>query len=108
MDVTTWWAEPVARKGSSKLSFLVDASVSDDVVLLEIRSLRWSRWQARVPRWLRLERRVPLPMQDGWTMSEAESNRGQVSFRLLGERVEHRINPPSLRDAIRGGTRLRF
>lgn len=98
----------VARKGPSKLTFGVEASVTDGVVLLEIRSLRWNRRQVPVPRWLRLERRVPLPMQDGWTMSEAASSGDQVRFRLLGERVEHRINPPSLRDAIRGGTRLRF
>lgn len=98
----------LARRSGSAMTFGVDATVTDDVVRLEIRSVRWSRLRIGIPRWLRLERRVPLPMQDGWSMADATTSGGDVRFRLLGDRVEHRLNPPSLRDAIRAGTLLRF
>jgi len=96
----------VARHHHRPLTFVVDASARNDIITLEIRNARWRGLRAPVPRWLRIERRIELPHNAGWTLVDARVDSATVEFRIHIDEIVQRFDVGTFRDAIVHGSRL--
>jgi hypothetical protein len=100
--------EVVARSERAEVAFVVEPSVADGVLRLDIRALHWRRVRLGIPRWLRFERTVPIALHPSWSLLEASRAADVVRFRVRGADVEHRLSARSLRDAVMHGGRIRL
>ncbi|MBI2705748.1 MAG: hypothetical protein HYX32_10735 [Actinobacteria bacterium] len=89
------------------LSFVVDPSVRDDVLHLELRGGRWRRLRFGLPGWLRFTRTIDLPaLSNDLALAEARVSDGQVEFRLRQPSASGTIDLTSVREAIVRGTQI--
>ncbi|CAN5679971.1 hypothetical protein BH24ACT4_BH24ACT4_09820 [soil metagenome] len=98
----------VARRRPGDPTLVADAQVVDGTLVLELRAVRWRAFHLRIPHWLRLERRVPVPLGDGWTISEATRSGDRVRFDLVREGFREPVSAARLREAMLAGGTLRL
>jgi hypothetical protein len=95
--------EVVASQPRRRLAVHVEPTAHAGELRLEVRSIELRGFHVSVPRWLRLERSFAVPLEPGWTLTEAAAEGARVRFRLHGEGVREDLDLRQLRDAI-GGT----
>jgi hypothetical protein len=92
--------EWVRRHGGRR--YIVHAAVCHNEVEMELRALRLLRATVRLPRWLRLTRKLPLPpLPGGMSISEARQVETGVDFRLSMPGIGYRFDLARVRQAIR-------
>lgn len=86
-----------AGRRARRTRLVVDAEASDGQVRLELHALRRGRWSLRVPRWLRLTRRIELPaLPHDASLAEARRCGSRVELRVLVPDVVRAIEPGPL------------
>lgn len=81
--------------------FLVEPVVIDGELEVELRAVRWHGVLLRLPSWLRLTRKVPLPaLPEGLSVSEARRRGNSVDLRLLVPAASRRLDPGCLRESL--------
>lgn len=87
--------------------FQLDLRAADDVLRLEATGIWWRSRLSRLPRWLRLERRIPLDGGEGVRVVSAVRRGGHVELDLLCDGIDQPLDLGRLRSAMIDRGRLR-
>jgi hypothetical protein len=98
-----------ARGRRPGLVVVVEPVVEEHELELELREVRWAGVRLRIPYWLRLVRRMPVPgLVHGATITEARRRDGMIDFRLHVPSLTERFDPARVRDAVFTGGPVPF
>lgn len=100
----------VATRPEYELELEVEPHVHGGTVEVELRALRWRGVRVKVPHWLRLAQRHPLPpLPAGMELVDAWQADGFLSARVQLPHYEQELRLDQLRDAVaRDDTTLEF
>lgn len=88
-------------------SFVVDGTLRDNELHVELRGARWRMVKVGVPGWLRFTRTIPIrELSSGLRLDEATRRGDVVDFRLSLAEATGDIDLMAVRDAIVRGTRI--
>jgi len=90
-----------AAPACGRMGFIVEADLVDGELEVELREVRWRALRVRLPGWLRLSRKLPLPFSlEEATVSEARRRGAAVEFLVTMSSVN---TPVDLRGVITEG-----
>lgn len=100
----------LATRAEHELELEVEPHVHGGTVEVELRALRWRGVRVKVPNWLRLAQRHPLPaLPAGMELVDAWQADGSINVRLRVPYHEQELRLDRLRDAVaRDDTTLEF
>jgi hypothetical protein len=94
----------VAHSHQRPVELVVSPTIALPHAELELREVMWRGRRLRVPHWLRLTRRVPLPaLPHGVELLDAWPEAGGITFRARLPGFEERLDLERVRDAVLKG-----
>jgi hypothetical protein len=81
--------------------YLLEQVVVDGELDVELRGVRWGSVPLRLPAWLRVTRKVPLPaLPEGVSISEARRHGADIDLRVSVSAISRRLEPGFLREVL--------